>query len=95
MLEVSFSSQQFSQPPFLQIHPDFTQNDHRVFWEDPREVKGRRIQFEGTPFFLLATKVYDCQHGQDRNSAKKAKLEKSRKHKQVHLRFSGARILFS
>ncbi len=57
-----------------------------MFWEDTKEVKGHRIEFDGTPFFLLATKLYDCQHGQDRNAALKARLQELRRQKQVKIK---------
>lgn len=74
---------------FQQLHPlpsistDYKGKTHRVFWEDTKEIKGQRIEFDGTPFFLLGTKTYDCQHGQDRNAALKAKQQELRRQKQV------------
>ena len=54
-----------------------------MFGEDTKDVKGQKLEFDGIPFFLLGTKVYDCQHGQDRNTSLKAKLQQSRKRRQV------------
>ena len=48
-------------------------------------MKGQKIEFDGTPFFLLATKIYDCQHGQDRNAQLKARLQQLHRQKQVTL----------
>lgn len=34
-------------------------------------MRGARISFTGVPFIILGSKVYDCQHGVDRNTALK------------------------
>ena len=53
--------------------PDYSKKTHKVFWEDTQDVKGARITFTGIPFMILGTKVYDYQHGVDRDLLKKKK----------------------
>ncbi|CAB4017796.1 Hypothetical predicted protein [Paramuricea clavata] len=36
--------------------------------------KDDNIPFDGSPFFIIATKVFDCRHGPDRKKASKKKL---------------------
>ncbi|KAL9954893.1 hypothetical protein ACROYT_G042478 [Oculina patagonica] len=50
---------------------NYTEGSHRIFWEDNQHVRGARISFTGVPFIILGSKVYDCQHGVDRNTALK------------------------
>ncbi|XP_020605165.1 uncharacterized protein LOC110043995 isoform X2 [Orbicella faveolata] len=52
---------------------DYTKGPHRIFWEDSQFVDGAKISFNGVPFIILGSKVYDCQHGVDRNTALKRK----------------------
>jgi len=58
---------------------DPTSSKHRVFWEDPQDAQGSqegivRLKFSGTPYMLVNSKIYNCQHGVDRNKALKRKL---------------------
>ena len=51
---------------------EFFQSDplassHKVMWED------QTIQFDGTPYFLLGQKIFDCRKGKDRKKASKQK----------------------
>ncbi|EDO45005.1 predicted protein, partial [Nematostella vectensis] len=55
--------------PFHKPQNDFKGSNHRVSWEDTKEVCGRRLLFTGRPFFIIGNKKYDCQHGKDRNAA--------------------------
>jgi len=57
----------------LASHLDYTKGPHRIFWEDSQFVDGAKISFNGVPFIILGSKVYDCQHGVDRNTALKRK----------------------
>ena len=42
----------------------------------PRKIffKGDRLPFDGIPFMIIGTKIFDCQHGPDRNKNEKAKF---------------------
>ena len=53
--------------------PDYSKKTHKVFWEDTQDVKEAIITFTGIPFMTLGTKVYDCQHGVDRDLLKTKK----------------------
>ena len=57
----------------LASHLDYSKGSHRIFWEDSQLVDGAKISFSGVPFIILGSKVYDCQHGMDRNMAVKRK----------------------
>lgn len=50
---------------------DYKKGSHRLYWEDPKEVNGTKIKFTGVPFYILGSKIFDCQHGKDRNAALK------------------------
>ena len=58
---------------------DPASSKHRVFWEDPQDAQGESqggdtLKFSGVPYMLVNSKIYDCQHGVDRNKALKRKL---------------------
>ena len=42
----------------------------------PRKIffKGERVPFDGVPFMIIGSKIYDCQHGPDRKKNEKAKF---------------------
>ena len=42
-------------------------------------VKGRKLEFDGVPFVLLGTPMYDCQQGKDKNNALKMRSKKEKK----------------
>lgn len=70
---------------------DYKKGNHKVFWEDPQEVKGSRLKFDGVPFMILGTKIFDCLHGTDRKVAAKRKYTQT---VQVLLRFGAGLSLF-
>ena len=41
----------------------------------PRKIffKGERVPFDGVPFMIIGSKIFDCQHGPDRKKNEKAK----------------------
>jgi len=53
----------------------------RVYWEEPKKnaVKGCVIQYDGTPFLIRSLVILNCQHGKDRNVARRKKEESKRK----------------
>ncbi|EDO31541.1 predicted protein [Nematostella vectensis] len=55
---------------------DFKGSNHRVSWEDTKEVCGRRLLFTGCPFFIIGNKKHNCQHGKDKNAAAKISRNK-------------------
>ena len=60
------------------LFSDARGESHKIFWEDPQPVKGRRLEFDGVFFMLLGTAVYDCQQGKDRNTALKMRTKKEK-----------------
>lgn len=40
--------------------------------------KGNRIPFDGVPFVIIGTKIFDCQHGPDRKKTEKVKFCKQK-----------------
>lgn len=57
---------------------DYKKGSHRLYWEDPKEVNGTKIKFTGVPFYILGSKIFDCQHGKDRNAALKKRKKQQR-----------------
>ena len=52
-------------------------------WED------RTIQFDGTPYFVLGQKIFDCRNGKDRKEAgRKQKVSKSSINVSMYLVFT-------
>ena len=46
---------------------------HKILWADPQGLStGVVLAFDGIPFQVLGRKIFDCQHGTDRNKAMKA-----------------------
>ena len=47
----------------------------------PRKVyfKDTSISFDGTPFYIIGTKAFDCKHGPDRKKVFKSKLQNAKK----------------
>lgn len=41
----------------------------------PRKIffKGERLPFDGVPYMIIGSKIFDCQHGPDRKKNEKAK----------------------
>ena len=58
---------------FIFIFLDIFLKSHRIQWED--EV----MEYSGTPYIVLAFKIFDCHHGFDRNVAAKTKLKEAKK----------------
>lgn len=54
---------------FVATATDYRNENHRLYWEEPKEVNGKKIEFSGVPFYIMGSKIYDCQHGKDRNSS--------------------------
>ena len=50
---------------------DIFKKKHKVYWSN------ETIAFNGIPFMILNQKVFDCQHGKDRNINKKNKSAES------------------
>lgn len=48
---------------------------HIIFWEDSQPVKGQKLNFDGIPFMIIGTAVYDCHQGKDRNLALKKRIK--------------------
>ena len=63
---------------------DYKKANHRLYWEEPKEVHGKKIQFTGVPFYILDCKILDCQHGKDRNAALKRKKQQQREEVSVY-----------
>ena len=57
---------------------DYKKGSHRLYWEEPKEVNGTKIKFTGVPFYIMGCKIFDCQHGKDRNAALKRKKKQLR-----------------
>lgn len=55
---------------------DYKKGSHRLYWEDPKEGNRTKIKFTGVPFYIMGFKIFDCQHGKDRN----ASLKRKKKH---------------
>jgi len=74
-------------------YTDPASGKHRVFWEDPKDAQGEsqggdRLKFNGIPYMLVNSKIYDCQPGVDRNIALKRKLaEKQELRRLLHTFF--------
>ena len=49
------------------IQSDPLASSHKVMWED------QSTQFDGTPYFVLGQKIFDCRNGKDRKEAWKQK----------------------
>ena len=54
---------------------EFNVKQKRVFWEEPKKdsVKSHVLQFDGVPFLIRGLVVLNCQHGRDKNQARKKK----------------------
>ena len=65
---------------FLMFSPFqiFEQSLIRFSGQIPQPVKGRRLEFDGVPFMLIGTAVYDCHQGRDKNTALKARVKKEK-----------------
>lgn len=52
----------------------------RVFWEEPKKatVKGCKLTYDGTPFFIKRLVILQCQHGKDKHAGRKKKQAKKR-----------------
>lgn len=48
--------------------------------------KDDNIPFDGSPFFIIATKVFDCRHGPDRKKASKKKLAQEKNEDHCHFK---------
>lgn len=57
---------------------DYKKGSHRLYWEDPKEGNGTKIKFTGVPFYIMGCKIFDCQHGKDRNASLKRKKKHER-----------------
>ena len=66
---------------------DYRKGNHRLYWEEPKEVHGKKIEFTGVPFYILDCKILDCQHGKDRNAALKRKKQQQREEVSVHTQY--------
>ena len=46
---------------------------HRIFWCDTQTKKlgGTKVEFDGIPYMVLGKRTLECQHGPDRNIAKR------------------------
>ena len=55
----------------------------------PRKIffKGERVPFDGVPFMIIGSKIFDCQHGPDRkkNEKNKSSTQKVKYEKQFTL----------
>ncbi|PFX15928.1 Uncharacterized protein K02A2.6 [Stylophora pistillata] len=49
-----------------------------TYWEEPKEVTGKKIEFTRVPFYIMGYNFFDCQHGKDRNAALKGKQQQQR-----------------
>ena len=61
----------------------------------PRKVyfKDTSISFDGTPFYIIGTKAFDCKHGPDRKKVFKSKLENAKnKVSYSHVKYCGGKI---
>ena len=56
-----------------------TEKNHKIFFQDPNTTNASaKIEYDGIPFIIERRKVFDCQHGIDRNLADKNRyLQKS------------------
>ena len=43
------------------------------------------MEFSGVPFMVVSQKIFDCQHGVDRNKEAKAKKQIENENEQVNL----------
>ena len=53
---------------------DYRKRNHRLYWEEPKEVTGKKIEFTGVPFYIMSCKLFDCQHGKDMKCCPKKKI---------------------
>ena len=60
------------------LSTDYRKGNHRLYWEEPKEVTGKKIEFTGEPLYIMGCKLFDCQHGKDRNAALKRKHQRQR-----------------
>ena len=72
------SDQQIFQCYCCWLSIDYRKGNHRLNWEEPKEVTGKKIEFTGVPFYIMDCKCFDCQHGKDRNAALKRKQQQQR-----------------
>ena len=55
-----------------------TEKNHKIFFQDPNTTNAPKIEYDGVPYIIERRKVFDCQHGIDRNLADKNRyLQKS------------------
>jgi hypothetical protein len=47
----------------------------RIFWEDPKKaaVKGCVLNYDGTPFVINGTVIFNCTYGKDKHISRKKK----------------------
>ena len=60
---------------------DIYVQNHKIRWSD----EGR--DFNGIPFIILVTKVFDFQHGKDRKASARMKAKEAKAEKKVNLLF--------
>ena len=60
------------------MHFFHTEKNHKIFFQDPNTTNAPKIEYDGVPYIIERRKVFDCQHGIDRNLADKNRyLQKS------------------
>ena len=72
---------------FFIIIVDFLQKKHKIYWTE------KDIKFTGKPFMILATKILDCHHGNDRCVKKKEIAKENSKSRWVIVCLSSLCIL--
>ena len=53
--------------------------------------KGERVPFDGVPFMIIGSKIFDCQHGPDRKKNEKDKSSKQKVKYKRQLTFISSR----
>lgn len=64
------------------LHPEIKPGAHKIFWNDGENsrVKKCQLDFDGIPYIVLGSRIYDCQYGVDRN------LNHKRRYKEAQMK---------
>nr|XP_045594154.1 uncharacterized protein LOC123755474 [Procambarus clarkii] len=60
-------------------HSDVKPGAHKIFWNDGENsrIKKCHLEFDGLPYIVLGSRIYDCQYGVDRNLNHKRRYKES------------------
>ena len=56
------------------MHFFIQKKNHKIFFQDPNTTNAPKIEYDGVPYIIERRKVFDCQHGIDRNLADKKQI---------------------